>query len=319
MDICLLLADHCSAASATMAQEFFRASNLFADAPAFRVISASWDGQAVPTMSGQMLQVDAAISDVGRMDLVVVPGFLLTLREALPLFERYRPWLRHQHAAGATVASMCTATFLLAECGLLPGVRATTHWAFADFFRRRYPDLLLDETRMLHDEKRVVTSGGASAAMDLLLYLVERFGTPGLAHKCSRYMLIDHVRSGQSAYFFWTASKNHNDAEVLQVQHWLEESFAEPLVIDEVAQRFGFGIRNFKRRFKEATGSAPLAYLQMLRLQKAMQLLETTRQSLESITGAVGYGDSSSFSRLFQSRVGLPPSAYRRKFQVKKR
>ena len=76
-------------------------------------------------------------------------------------------------------------------------------------------------------------------------------------------------------------------------------------------------MRNFKRRFKEATGYTPLAYLQTLRLEKAKQLLETTRMSLDSITFAVGYEDSNSFRRLFQQRVGLLPAAYRKKFQAR--
>ena len=89
----------------------------------------------------------------------------------------------------------------------------------------------------------------------------------------------------------------------------LEAGFAD------VAQRFAFGTRNFKRRFKDATGYTPLAYLQALRLEKAKQLLESTRMTLDSITYAVGYEDSNSFRRLFLQRVGLLPAAYRKQFQ----
>jgi len=318
MNVCLLLAEQCSATSVTFTQEFFHAANLLAGTPVFRVTTASWDGQAVPTMSGHKLQVDVAISNTGKTDLVVVPGFLFTLREAFPYFERYKIWLRDQHSAGALVASMCTASFLLAECGLLPGVTVTTHWAFAELFRRKYPTLVLDVSRILHDENRIITSGGASAALDLLLYLMRRYCSSDLARRCSRYMLIDNVRNGQSEYSMWPMPTNHNDARILQVQNWLEGEFSQHIVIDDIAQRFGFGIRNFKRRFKDATGTTPLTYLQMLRVEKAKHLLETTRMSLERITSEIGYEDSSSFTRLFQSRVGTSPTNYRRKFQVPK-
>ncbi|ELN4703397.1 helix-turn-helix domain-containing protein, partial [Escherichia coli] len=90
--------------------------------------------------------------------------------------------------------------------------------------------------------------------------------------------------------------------------------FAEPCGIDELAERFGFGVRNFKRRFKEATGYAPLTYLQTLRLEKAKQLLETTRLNFEVITSRVGYEDSNSFRRLFCQRVGISPAHFRRRF-----
>jgi len=318
MNVCLLLAEQCSAASVTFTQEFFHAANLLAGTTVFRVTTASWDGHPVPTMSGHKLQVDVALSNTGKTDLVVIPGFLFTLREALPYFDRYKSWLRDQHSAGALVASMCTASFLLAECGLLPGVTVTTHWAFAEFFRRKYPTLMLDVSRIFHDEKRIITSGGASAALDLLLYLVRRYCSPHLSRQCSRYMLIDNVRNSQSEYLMWPTPINHADDRILQVQNWLEDEFSKHIVIDDIAQRFGFGIRNFKRRFKDATGTTPLTYLQMLRVEKAKYLLETTRMSLEQITNEIGYEDSSSFTRLFQSRVGTSPTNYRRKFQLPK-
>ncbi|MGY2299987.1 DJ-1/PfpI family protein, partial [Pseudomonas yamanorum] len=69
---------------------------------------------------------------------------------------------------------MCTATFLLAETGVLQGLRATTHWAFAEWFRRRYPGVNLDDGQILCEENRVITCGGASAAMDLMLHLIRR-------------------------------------------------------------------------------------------------------------------------------------------------
>ncbi len=319
MHVTLLLADHCSAASATMALEILRAANLFADAgePLFEVVVASYDGLPVPSLSGQALQAEVALEQVARTDLVLIPGFLFTLREALPGFHRYRDWLRQQHAQGAVLAAMCTATFMLAEADLLGGTRATTHWAFAELFRRRYPDALLDERQILCEDNHLISSGGASAAVDLLLHLVRRFASLELAQLCSRYLLIDNVRSEQSSYVLWSMPKSHGDGDILRVQNWLDEHFGQPLLIDELAGRFGFGVRNFKRRFKEATGYTPLAYLQTLRLEKAKQLLETTRMSLDSITFAVGYEDSNSFRRLFQQRVGLLPAAYRKKFQAR--
>ncbi|NWN46577.1 GlxA family transcriptional regulator [Pseudomonas sp. MAFF 301514] len=317
MHITLLLADRCSAASATTALEMLSAANLFADSPPFEVAVASLDGHAVEAWGGQRLQVDHALAQIVQTDLVLIPGFLFTLKEALPTFPAYAPWLREQHARGAVLASMCTAAFLLAESGVLQGLRATTHWAFAELFRRRYPDVSLEDAQLLCEENRVITSGGATAAMDLMLHLIRRFGSPELAHTCGRYLLIDNVRSEQSVYAMWSLPKSHGDAEILRVQYWLEQHFAEPVVIDEVARQFGFGVRNFKRRFKEATGFTPIAYLQTLRLERAKQMLESTRMTLESITYAVGYEDSNSFRRLFQQRVGLLPAAYRKKFLVR--
>lgn len=319
MHITLLLADHCSTASATLALEMLSAANLFADSPPFEIVVASLDGQAVNAWGGQRLQVDCSTAQIAQTDLVLIPGFLFTLKEALPTFAAFGPWLREQHGRGAVLASMCTAAFVLAETGVLQGLHATTHWAFAELFRRRYADVILDDAQMLCEENRVITCGGASAAMDLMLHLIRRFGSPELAHTCGKYLLVDTVRTVQSVYAMWSLPKSHGDAEILRVQHWLEQHCAQALVIDDVARRFGFGVRNFKRRFKDATGYTPIAYVQTLRLERAKQMLESTRMTLESITYAVGYEDSNSFRRLFQQRVGMLPAAYRKRFQANNR
>lgn len=317
MHITLLLAEHSSLASAALALEVLDAANRFAlpATPPFHLSLASLDGQPVTSALGRSMPVDMALDAVEKTDLVLIPGFLFSLREALPAFGCYRAWLRRQHEQGAVIASMCTAAFMLAEAGLLDGVEATTHWVFADLLRRRYPQARVDERRLLCEDGRVITSGGASVAMDLLLHLIRRFASRELAQQCSRYLLIDNVRSEQSVYISWSMPRGHGDEAILRVQDWMEAHFTEPCGIDELAMRFGFGERNFKRRFKEATGHAPLAYLQTLRLEKAKELLETTRLSIETITNRVGYEDSNSFRRLFCQRVGVSPAAFRKRFQ----
>ncbi|WP_277374105.1 helix-turn-helix domain-containing protein [Pseudomonas sp. AA-38] len=316
MHITLILAEHSSLASAALALEVLDAANRFAlpAAPPFTLSLASLDGQPVTSAQGRAMPVDMALDAIEHTDLVLIPGFLFSLREALPAFGHYRDWLRRQHEQGAVVASMCTATFMLAEAGLLDDIEATTHWAFADLLRRRYHRVRVDERRILCEDGRVITSAGASAAMDLLLHLIRRFASRELAQQCSRYLLIDNVRSEQSVYISWSMPRGHGDEAILRVQDWMEAHFAEPCGIDELAARFGFGVRNFKRRFKEATGHTPLAYLQALRLEKAKELLETTRQSFETITSRVGYEDSNSFRRLFCQRVGISPAAFRKRF-----
>ncbi len=316
MHVTLLLAEYSSQASATLALEVLDVANRLA-APAdkpFTVCVASLDGLPVNNALGRAMPVDAGLDTLDKTDLVLIPGFLFSLRDALPAFAQYGGWLRHQHRQGAIIASMCTATFMLAEAGLLDGVETTTHWAFADFLRRHYPKVCLNERRILCEDGRLISSAGASAAMDLLLHLVRRFASRELAQQCGRYLLIDSVRSEQTVYISWSMPRGHADEAVLRVQDWMEANFAEPRGIDQIADQFGFGVRNFKRRFKVATGHTPLAYLQTLRLEKAKQLLETTRLGFEVITNRVGYEDSNSFRRLFCQRIGISPSHFRKRF-----
>lgn len=76
MHITLLLADRCSAASATLALEMLSAANLFAEGKQpFEVVVVSLDGKLVNAWGGQCLQVDRSMAQVGHTDLVLIPGF----------------------------------------------------------------------------------------------------------------------------------------------------------------------------------------------------------------------------------------------------
>lgn len=73
--------------------------------------------------------------------------------------------------------------------------------------------------------------------------------------------------------------------------------------------------RTFERRFRKATGDAPLKYIQRIRIEKARQLLESTSDTFEEITFQVGYEDPSTFRRMFQRYTGLQPGVYKGRFQ----
>src|SRR5690606_14341498 len=77
----------------------------------------------------------------------------------------------------------------------------------------------------------------------------------------------------------------------------------------------GLPERTFKRRFKAATGYTPVEYVQVLRLEEAKQLLETTGEPTDGIAQAVGYEDPAFFRRLFKRHTGVTPARYRQRFQ----
>ena len=84
--------------------------------------------------------------------------------------------------------------------------------------------------------------------------------------------------------------------------------------LEAPARRVGMSLRNFVRRFKDATGDSPLIYLQKLRVAAAKRLLESDHRTMQEISDAVGYQDVAFFRSLFQRHTGVSPSAYRRRF-----
>jgi len=127
-------------------------------------------------------------------------------------------------------------------------------------------------------------------------------------------MLIDGNRREQAPFIKFKGSREHIDDPIHKVQQWLDRYYREKISVRVMAKRSGLNERTFLRRFKKATGEAPLEYLQKMRIEKAKQLLTTTDQNLDQITTAVGYVDLSSFRRLFRQIVGLSPTAYRKRF-----
>ena len=74
--------------------------------------------------------------------------------------------------------------------------------------------------------------------------------------------------------------------------------------------------RTFKRRFVSATGLAPIAYVQRLRIEDAKERLERSDAPVDEISWRVGYEDPAFFRRLFKRTTGLAPAAYRKRFRI---
>ena len=271
--------------------------------------------------SGLKITAHRAVDEVGEADFVIVPSMEFG-REGEWTPGRYPKlvhWLRDMYEGGATVCSACTGANLLAETGLLDGQEATVHWMSENNFRRRHPDVLLrpDEVLVVSgDGGRLITSGAATAWHDLALYLIARQIGPATAQALARFLLWEWHREGQAAFQVFDPPTEHGDAAILAAQRAIDERFAVAAPVEEMAKWSGLAPRTFKRRFKLATGHAPIAYVQRIRVERAKRLLETSDQPIEEISWVVGYEDPASFRRLFKRLTGLAPGAYRQRFQV---
>jgi transcriptional regulator GlxA family with amidase domain len=81
-------------------------------------------------------------------------------------------------------------------------------------------------------------------------------------------------------------------------------------------RRLRFPPRFARRRFANATGLTPIAYVQRLRIEDAKRRLERTNASVDEISWRVGYEDAAFFRRLFKRTTGLAPGAYRKRFRI---
>jgi transcriptional regulator GlxA family with amidase domain len=285
-----------------------------AEQPRFRVRVASIDGGAVNSLCSVGLMPECAIGDIKHTDIIILPASGWDVQERIARHTALLPWLRKWHSKGAYIAGICTGVAFLAECGLLDGRQATTHWGVADILRQRYPKVRWRPEQFVTEDGRLLCSGGVYASIDLSLYLVEKFCGHEVALQCAKSLLVSMPRRRQSGYSVLPLSRPHSDDKIRQTEEYLQEHFDREVLIDSLAERIGMGPRNFIRRFKAATGRGPGAYIQTLRIAEAKELLEQGATSIQSVCSRIGYEDLAFFRRLFKRHTGMTPAEYRSRF-----
>jgi transcriptional regulator GlxA family with amidase domain len=240
-------------------------------------------------------------------DLVLLPGLGASQPETL-LAALKRPdvkdagrLMRRWVAEGARLGAACTATFLVADAGLLDGRAATTTWWLSALFRQRYPKVMLDESRMLVNAPPFTTGGATLSHLDLALGAV-RSCSPSLAALCARYLLIE-PRSSQSAFVI-PDQVAHTDAMVERFEHWARGRLASGFSMSDAARDIGASERTLGRRLQTVLGKSPLEYFQDLRVEHAVHLLQTSDESLDRLANRVGYADGTTLRTLLRRKLG---------------
>lgn len=287
--------------------------------PCFNPRLVSADGKSFADTHGITITPHGAMTDTPQPDVIIIPEAVFEPWGGYP--ESWNPiteWIRRSYANGAIVASICSGTLLLAETGLLDGENATAHWAYADGVAQRHPKIRMRPDRVLvlaGADDRLITTGGFSSWHDLLLYLVARLVSQAESRRMAKLFLLDWHIDGQKPFAALTVGRKHDDPLVSAAQLWAADNYANPNPVQTMAAQSGLTERSFLRRFKKATGQAPLEYIQTLRIEEAKQMLETTDMSSDAIAEEVGYTEPSAFRHLFRKLVGITPSSYRARMQ----
>lgn len=261
---------------------------------------------------------DCQLHECPAPDLVCIPEVLIPPGEPCDgLFEREIDWLQQCYRNGATIATACSGALVLAQSGLLRGYEATTHWAYCEVLAERHADIDVQAQRALvvtGEGGRLVMAGGGTSWLDLAIFLIARFAGVEEAMRVARLNLIDWHGSGQQPYARLVSARQVDDALIADCQAWIAGHYELAAPVAAMVGRSGLPERSFKRRFHQATGMSPLAYVHTLRLEEAKQMLESSALPIEAVANEVGYEDAGFFSRLFRREVGLTPAQYRKRF-----
>jgi transcriptional regulator GlxA family with amidase domain len=241
-------------------------------------------------------------------DCIVVPaiGFKMPapLETALarPDIQDAALLLQRWERKGAMMTAACIGTFIMAESGLLDHKRATTTWWLSPMFRQRYPNVALDESKMIVESDRFVTAGAALSHIDLTLWIIRRV-SPQLAALTAKYLIVDS-RPSQSAYAL-TDHLVHSDPIVQRFEDWARARLKHGFSLDDAAKAVGSSKRTLARRMHAVLGKSPLSYFQSLRIERAVHLLKTSNASIDEIADRVGYADGTTLRNLLRRRLRL--------------
>lgn len=318
--------DGCFATSITGPIDIFNIANIHQRVrqqdksnPLFSWKIYSQDGKPVRTSSGIQLSVHGDYSQVGTPHVCFFPGIDHAYgSEVLDKVKELRGTLgtlmKEHHARGATLASVCSGSFLLADTGLLNHREATTSWWLAHHFTAAYPDVDLQLEKLVTEDNNILCSGAVTAYLHLCIALIDRFAGSAMAQTCAKTILLQSKSSSQAPYIPVSPHFRQKDEMVQQAVSWMQQNLAQEFQLEDLADKLAVSPRTFIRRFNQATGKPPKQYFQKLRIDEAKRLLESTSLSVDDITEKVGYLDVSSFRRLFKREVELSPTEYRKRF-----
>lgn len=294
------------------ALEFGIATQIFGPDPHYEVIVCA-GGEAGPVPgAGFTVDAVAGLDALTGADTVIIPGYTdIDTPPPAPVMSA----LCSAHAHGARLVSICTGAFALAAAGLLDGRPATTHWQYADQLRRTYPKVEVLPQRLYIDDGSILTSAGVTAGLDLCLHLLRLDQGPAAANARARFLVASPRRTGGQGQFIDQLRAEAQGDELTPLRDWMLENLAHEISVDALAERAHMSRRTFLRRFREETGTSPMAWLADARIDKARELLETTTTPVERIGRLTGLGAPASVRAAFHRHIGISPQEYRTLFR----
>ena len=257
---------------------------------------------------------DVLIKDVEKTDLIIIPAIHGEPKAVMQKNAAFVPWIKEQYKNGAEVASLCIASFFLAGTGLLNGKQCATHWTAANDFRAMFPDVNLVDDKIMTEEDGIYTSGGAYSFLNLLVYIIEKYGGRDIAILIAKAFMIDIDRISQSPFIIFQGQKAHTDEPIKKAQEFIENNFEEKITVDQLASMLAVGRRNLERRFKKATSNTVIEYIQRVKIEVAKKCFESSRKNINEVMYDIGYIDPKAFRMTFKKITGLSPIQYRNKY-----
>jgi len=285
--------------------------------PRLTIDIASIDAEPIRITGGIEIRPNKKLEEIEHTDLIIIPGMWGNPKPILRRNAIITEWVSKQHQQDALICATGTGVCFLAEAGLLDDKAATTHWYYFEQFKKDYPKVKLQTKRFITNSGNIYCAGRMNSITNLIIHFIERYYDHEIARQIEQHFAHEIKQSYESIFYSFDEQRSHHDEEIIQAQQWMLRNYANEISQQEVAKQFDMSLRTFNRRFKQATDSTPLEYLQHIRLGTAKDLLKDSNLSIAEISYRVGFSDPGYFSALFKRRVSLSPRDYRRLVRAK--
>lgn len=284
--------------------------------------SCKLDYQVVATKNKQAIQIarfritpDATIREVKKTDLIIISPIVSD--DYQTIIDNNEPliaWIKAQYAQGSEVISLCTGAYILAATGLLNHREASSHFSAITDLRKRFPEVRWYKEKIITDQDRLITSGGALSSLNAVIYWLLKYFDKATIMRIAKNLQIDYPRTSQKPFYIFSNQKNHEDELMLQVQEFMEQHQGEAINFDALADRYHLSRRSLNRRFKNATGESLRSYQQRILVERAKEYLENKPITIQELAYTLGYVDVNSFRNLFHKVTGTLPNEYQKRF-----
>ena len=222
-----------------------------------------------------------------------------------------RDWFARASQTARRWGSVCGGAYILAAWGLVDGCRVASHWRSTRRIAADFPAVNVDNDALYVTDGRLWTSAGVTAGIDMALAMIEEDLGADIAAAVARHLVVYMRRPGSQSQFS-EPLKRQTDAAApyADLIHWAKAHRSANLTVDQLADRAGQSLRTFQRKFREATGQTPAAFIEDLRLDRAKALLACD-VPLKTVASEIGYPNASQLTLVFRRRYGVAPSMWK--------
>ncbi len=145
------------------------------------------------------------------------------------------------------------------------------------------------------------------ALLRLVRLLEEPRVLPYVAPLVQREILVRLLHGPYASHLTHLAAAGTPRRHVADTVAWMKRHYAEPLRVDDLAERANMSPSTFREHFRTITGMSPVQFQKRLRLQEARQLMLNAGASAAGAGALVGYESASQFNREYRRLFGAPP------------